>query len=288
MTQFRALACRAVALGVFLSVLAMLAIVVILPRATGGATLNVLTGSMQPAIDPGSVVVVRPVDPLTLHPGDVITFAADGQPGVFITHRIVEVLPTSPVTFVTKGDANSGKDPKPVPAEAVRGQVWFDVPLLGRLRQAAGLGSKAVPLAVGALGLYALAQVVAARRESAPNTDAAVHSTGASHRPADLLTADGLNLQLLVATLRTRHFGGLTPALIARLLRMDLVDEGSETFTLALAREPEQLDTLIELLMPFAPVHLVRSSLVSVPVCHRPSAATMLAQPIQGEHRVAA
>src|SRR5688572_5679494 len=102
------------------AVLAAIVVVVVLPRATQGAALTVLTGSMSPAVPVGSVVVVRPVDPRTLEPGDVATYQPEEGKDVFITHRIMEVHETSKgVSFTFQGDANPAPDLSRIPAEAV-------------------------------------------------------------------------------------------------------------------------------------------------------------------------
>ncbi|MGN6129547.1 MAG: hypothetical protein ACTHOK_04325, partial [Nocardioidaceae bacterium] len=54
-----------VLLAFALAVGATLVVLVVIPRATHGSALTVLTGSMTPEIPVGSVVVVRPVDPGT-------------------------------------------------------------------------------------------------------------------------------------------------------------------------------------------------------------------------------
>lgn len=126
------------AIGKVLSALAVVvavglaALILVVPRVTGGAALAVLTGSMTPTIPVGSLVLVTPADPETVKPGDVITFQT--APGVaeYITHRVVHVQrDTQPKTFVTKGDANKGQDAEPVPFGAVRGTVQFHIPFAG-------------------------------------------------------------------------------------------------------------------------------------------------------------
>lgn len=117
---------------------AIVAVIVVIPRVTGGATLAVLSGSMEPTIPTGAAIVIRPVeDPLTLEVGDVITYQA--APGVrqLITHRIIERQPqTTPPSYRTQGDANGAPDIQPVPVGAIRGKVWFHVPYLGHLTTA--------------------------------------------------------------------------------------------------------------------------------------------------------
>ena len=65
---------RLVLLALALLVAFCLAVVIVLPRAAHGVALTVVTGSMTPEIPVGSVVLVRPVDPRTLKPGDIATY----------------------------------------------------------------------------------------------------------------------------------------------------------------------------------------------------------------------
>ena len=89
------------------------------------------SGSMEPELKVGSVVVVRPVDPETIVPGDIITFRLSGVEETIVTHRVTSVEHNSPLYFTTKGDANLKPDPSPVPAKDVVGKVIVNVPLLG-------------------------------------------------------------------------------------------------------------------------------------------------------------
>lgn len=116
--------------------LGLVALLVVVPRVTGTIPLTVYTGSMEPTIATGAIVLIEPVDPSTLVPGDVITYQVAPDVDEYITHRIVSVQPgTSPPSFVTKGDNNDGEDIDPVPVGAVRGKVWIDVPYVGTAQQ---------------------------------------------------------------------------------------------------------------------------------------------------------
>lgn len=157
---------RAMLVAVLGIALVALVFLTVLPRATHGAALTVLSGSMTPTFRTGSVVLIRPVDPATLRVGDVVTYQR--RPGVaeYVTHRIVAVdTATTPVSFTTKGDANRGPDLDPVPASAVRGRAWFAVPYLGTLRQLAGNRSLALLVVVVGLSGYAVAQFVGGLRD---------------------------------------------------------------------------------------------------------------------------
>lgn len=99
----------------------------------------VLSGSMVPLFLPGDFVITKSVDPNELNVGDVITFQVpNGEPGTFITHRIISIGKTYSTTgeipcFQTKGDANNVEDSSIVPATNVVGKLKFVIPFLGLL-----------------------------------------------------------------------------------------------------------------------------------------------------------
>jgi signal peptidase len=108
--------------------------IALFPVLTGGSALTVLSGSMSPGLPVGAIAFVRPVDPATVEPGDVITFQRAPDAPELVTHRVLAVDDSSgaPV-FTTKGDANEDADIDPVTASAVQGRLWFGVANLGRL-----------------------------------------------------------------------------------------------------------------------------------------------------------
>lgn len=87
----------------------------------------VRSASMQPAISPGSLVLVRKMD--NYNKGDIITFL---NPKALTTHRVVEIEETSGVPlYVTRGDANETEDDFRVKKEMVKGKVVLAIPYLG-------------------------------------------------------------------------------------------------------------------------------------------------------------
>jgi signal peptidase I len=118
------------------AVVGLAALLVVVPAASGGAALIVWTGSMEPNIPRGSVVVVRPVNPFQLSPGDVITHQVRPNEPTFVTHRIVEVNADAETpSVVTKGDANPSIDPDPVEMQWIRGKVLMHVPHVGLISE---------------------------------------------------------------------------------------------------------------------------------------------------------
>lgn len=99
----------------------------------------VLSGSMEPAIGTGDVVVVRKIAPLDARPGDVVTFRSPEDPAKIITHRVVRMKASGgSVGFVTKGDANTGTEPWTVPETGTIGKVEYRIPKLGYITNRIG------------------------------------------------------------------------------------------------------------------------------------------------------
>jgi len=103
-----------------------------LPALLGFQGFAVLSGSMEPTIRTGDVVVVRKIEPLDARPGDVVTFRSPDNPAKIITHRVTLMRATGDtVGFVTKGDANTGTEHWAVPTSGTIGKVEYRIPKLG-------------------------------------------------------------------------------------------------------------------------------------------------------------
>lgn len=118
-----------------LAVVAAALAVAVVPAIAGATPLTVLSGSMEPTLHVGSTVVVRPQPVANIRAGDIITFT-DRDPDTdatrTVTHRVVEVLPGP--TFRTRGDANNAPDVRTVAGADVHGVYWYDVPLVGLVK----------------------------------------------------------------------------------------------------------------------------------------------------------
>lgn len=90
----------------------------------------VQSGSMEPAISTGAIVIVKPFASYAV--GDIVTFGKDTVYDVPTTHRIVGVGESRGETiFETKGDANEDKDHDNVRENDVIGRVVASVPYAG-------------------------------------------------------------------------------------------------------------------------------------------------------------
>lgn len=124
---------RVVVWASFAVVMTLVLALVVVPKVTGAVPLTVRSGSMEPAIATGSIVVVRPVDVATIEVGDVITYQLRSGESVLVTHRVVGVDTGDGIAFRTQGDANGAADAAPVQAGQVMGEVWYQVPWVGHL-----------------------------------------------------------------------------------------------------------------------------------------------------------
>jgi signal peptidase len=142
------------------AILFLAVVLAVIPHAYGGLSLTVLSGSMQPSIDPGDVVVTKPFEPMNatdLNVGDVITFLPYPNDPTLVTHRIVgkSFDKQGNISFVTQGDDNDSVDPwGPVLPKQIRGELLYVVPKIGYLRQWAGERTELLLLgtAVGLIG----------------------------------------------------------------------------------------------------------------------------------------
>lgn len=103
------------------------------PQIAGYQMYIVLSSSMNPEFDTGSLAFVREIPPEQVVVGDVITFRRSADTDTLITHRVVEISREDGLRFITRGDANDINDPNPVLADNVIGRVTGSLPYLGYL-----------------------------------------------------------------------------------------------------------------------------------------------------------
>jgi len=126
---------------VLVSAVAVLAIVVAVAshfspagqyKVFGHPVMTIISGSMNPTIPVGDIVVDAPVTAAQashLHVGQIISFRAAPGSAEIVTHRIVAVrVQNGAVSYITKGDANNSADSTPRPASDVIGLYHFSIP----------------------------------------------------------------------------------------------------------------------------------------------------------------
>lgn len=120
-----------VVLWVELAVLAILVAATWLPTLFGFQVYGILTGSMEPNIPVGSLVVVDTnINPAELEVGDVAAF--DIGNGMVCTHRVIE-NDVEGQQIYTKGDANASEDSHPTAYSSVFGKTVKNFPGVGTI-----------------------------------------------------------------------------------------------------------------------------------------------------------
>lgn len=122
----------------------------------GYRAITIRSGSMTPTIRVGDVVVATSVSPLSVRPGQIVTFRDPALRQQLVTHRVVSLRRVGrAVDFVTKGDANLVTEHWSVPVSGHLGRKVFVIPGLGRV--AAALSSKVVRVTAVALSALLIA-----------------------------------------------------------------------------------------------------------------------------------
>ncbi len=99
------------------------------PNIFGYKHFIVLSGSMSPTIDAGDIIIVKDTDNIELN--DIVSFRLNNS---VVTHRIVDSLEDDGVVkYITKGDANSGKDSLILDKSDIEGVYCFRIPKLGNV-----------------------------------------------------------------------------------------------------------------------------------------------------------
>jgi signal peptidase len=128
------------------------------PYAIGARSFTVLSGSMEPTIHTGDVVVVRSIAPLEARIGDVVTFRDPQNNRKLVTHRLRRVdVVDGTAAMVTKGDANNTTEKWSVSASGRIGRVQYRIPYIGRVFSSVrgrGGGFFVLLLPVILLGIY--------------------------------------------------------------------------------------------------------------------------------------
>ena len=88
----------------------------------------IASGSMQPALNPGDIVLIISAPAATIKVGDIIQYRTTDAP---IIHRVIDKYEASgSLWFITQGDANNAPD-DPVNERQITGKAIFTIPQLG-------------------------------------------------------------------------------------------------------------------------------------------------------------
>jgi len=136
----------------------------------GKSVMQIVTGSMEPALHVDECVIVEQVSPEELSPGDIIAYISESDEiaGMMVMHRITECLPNG--TFLTKGDANPIADALPVRPDQIHGRFLRKTPFFTWLTSFANL-RKVLLLVVmcmtSCMALYEVRTIMQISRETA-------------------------------------------------------------------------------------------------------------------------
>lgn len=144
---------------VMLSVGATLLVALIVPRLAGATPYVIETSSMEPAMPPGTLVVVKSVPVGDIGVGDVVTYQIkSGEPTV-VTHRVVTqgIDGTGQPRWRTQGDANGAADANWVLPVQMQGKRWYSIPYLGYVTSFVTDAQRGVLMGLVVLGLIGYA-----------------------------------------------------------------------------------------------------------------------------------
>lgn len=128
--------CGWITTGISVAVVVLLAVLLIMIRINGYATLfgksmfRVVTGSMEPTIMTGALLIAEDCEIESIRVGDIICFRSESAStrDWVITHRVVSVLKNGDGGLIleTKGDANGSVDGEYVTQNTLIGKViWY-------------------------------------------------------------------------------------------------------------------------------------------------------------------
>lgn len=101
------------------------------PSFFGIKTYTIISGSMEPEIKIGDIVIVKESKQEDLQKGDIISFR-QGQS--VVTHRIIETEKTeNGVLYTTKGDNNNVEDKTKISIDLIEGKVIGHILYLGKI-----------------------------------------------------------------------------------------------------------------------------------------------------------
>lgn len=104
--------------------------ITVVAARSGMQPLVVRSGSMEPTIETGSMILVKRIDAAEIRVGDVL--AVERPDRTRVTHRVVAVEHRGDTAELTmKGDANEDPDPIPVTVRHAYRLAWH-VPMVGK------------------------------------------------------------------------------------------------------------------------------------------------------------
>ncbi len=112
-----------------LLVFGALAVMAVLPMIIPGyMSATITSGSMQPTLRVGDVVIAVDHDGTEIAPNTVVVYEEPRKHDL-VTHRVVSTNPDG--SYITRGDGSGVNDPAPIPAASIRSKARWIVPFVG-------------------------------------------------------------------------------------------------------------------------------------------------------------
>lgn len=99
------------------------ALILCLSFSSGYHASYIATGSMEPVLKPGDLIITKKVSIADLSPGDIVLYSAGSRQ---ICHRIISIAADG--SIITKGDANAFSDP---PVKSPSLLLQYRIPFAG-------------------------------------------------------------------------------------------------------------------------------------------------------------
>ena len=101
------------------------------PDVFGYKTFTIISGSMEPTINIGDVIIIKKVDKDDIQTNDIITYNIRGE---IITHRVIDYkIINDEIVYTTKGDSNEVTDIQEVKYRNVEGKYINKIPKVGKI-----------------------------------------------------------------------------------------------------------------------------------------------------------
>jgi signal peptidase len=164
------------------------------PDFMGYKPFIVLSGSMEPTILAGDLIITKVVAPEQIVKDDIIAFHAEKN--TVVTHRVTDVKTANGLSFLTKGDANTGADAKAVSTADLEGIYLMRFAGIGRFAMFLQTPIGMLLFVITPLCLFIVYDIMSRNRRSKRKSDreAELEAELAALRAAKKEDKDGVNL----------------------------------------------------------------------------------------------
>ena len=163
------------------------------PDFMGYKPFIVLSGSMEPTILAGDIIVTKNIAPEQIVKGDVIAFRAEKN--TVVTHRVTDVQTANGLSFLTRGDANTGADARAVRVEELEGIYHWRVAGVGKFAMFLQTPIGMLLFVITPLSLFIIYDIVSRNKRSRKkgNREAELEAELAALRAAKSGDNDAIN-----------------------------------------------------------------------------------------------